>query len=250
MAKDLFSQHAADYAKYRPNYPAGLFEHLASLVPLRGRAWDCATGNGQAAVGLAAHFEEVVATDASVQQLAQAAPHPRVSYRVALAENSGLESGSVDLVTVAQALHWFDLPQFYREARRVARGPGAMLAVWCYALAEIEHGVDAVVRRYYDEVVGEYWEPERRLVELGYQTIAWTFAAVPTPQFEMQVEWNLARLTCYLNTWSATQAAAHAMARNPLDAIAHDLARAWGDPGQPRRVRWPLFLRLAKLVEL
>ncbi len=157
---DHFSAASADYARYRPDYPDRLFAYLADRAPGRRRAWDCATGNGQAARGLARHFAEVIATDASAQQIASAPPHRRVSYRVAPAEDSGLPDESVELITVAQALHWFDRPRFWPEARRVLV-PRGVIAVWCYDLLSIDAEVDAVVGRLYRDVVGPYWPPER-----------------------------------------------------------------------------------------
>lgn len=244
--KDLFSGHAADYAKYRPTYPPALFEFLAAQCAERRLAWDCATGNGQAALGLAPYFEQVVGTDLSARQLQQAPPCSNVVYREATAEASGFDAWSVDLVTVAQALHWFDLDRFHGEVRRVTK-PGGVVAVWCYALAEITPEIDRVVRDYYDNVIGKYWEPERRLVVEGYATLPFPFDRIATPPFEMTAEWNLAQCVSYLNTWSATQAAIQALGRNPLDEFSTRLAEVWGDPEQPRRIAWPLFVHVGKL---
>lgn len=159
---DHFGSVAGAYAHYRPTYPAPLFAWLAGMTPARQRAWDCATGTGQAAIGLAAHFTEVVATDASASQLAAARPHPGVHYRLAEAENSGLEADSLDLVTVAQAAHWFDRPRFFSEVERVLR-PGGVLAVWSYGIPELEgEGPDALLQHFYADIVGPYWPPRRR----------------------------------------------------------------------------------------
>src|SRR5205085_4201212 len=162
--KDHFSRQAAEYAKFRPRYPKELFRWLGSVAPSNQLAWDCATGSGQAAVELAEMFERVIATDASDKQIANAQQHPRVEYRVATAEDSGLESSSVDLIMVAQALHWFDLEKFYSEARRVLK-PDGIIAATAYKLPTGAPPVDAVVNRYYSEIVGKYWPAERRRVE-------------------------------------------------------------------------------------
>jgi SAM-dependent methyltransferase len=241
--KDHFSGHAEDYARYRPDYPRALFEGLSSLVEPRRLAWDCGTGSGQVAVALAAHFERVVATDASAAQIAHAAPHPRVSYGVAPAEDSGLEADSVDLVAAAQSLHWFDLPRFYAEVRRVAR-PGAVLAAWCYPECTVSPDVDRVTSRLYHDVVGPFWPPERALVETGYATVPFPFAELPAPEVEMEARWDLARFAGYLRTWSAVRRFVAARGRDPVAEIMPGLEAAWGDAAVPRRVRWPVRMRL------
>ena len=159
--KDHFSDQASDYARFRPNYPHELFAYLGSLVLARECAWDCGTGSGQAAVALAEFFDRVVATDASEKQILSATKSSRVEYPIAPAENSGLSSHSLDLIAVAQALHWFDLDAFYMEAKRVLK-PDGILAVWCYGLLEIGPEIDAIINRFYREIVGPYWPPERK----------------------------------------------------------------------------------------
>ena len=162
--KDHFSKQAAGYAKFRPRYPQQLFDYLGSIAPNRQVAWDCGTGNGQAAVGLASVFEHVIATDASEKQIANAQSHEFVEYRVAPAEKSDIEAEAIDLIMVAQALHWFDLDRFYAEALRVLK-PDGILAASAYNLLHIEKGIDRIVNRYYYDVVGSFWPPERELVE-------------------------------------------------------------------------------------
>ena len=200
--KDHFSGHSAEYTRYRPYYPRALFAWLEAQVGRRARAWDCATGNGQAAQGLAEFFAEVVATDASSEQIAAAVPQPRIRYAVAPAERSGFAARSVDLITVGQALHWFDLDAFYGEVRRILK-PDGVLAVWCYGLMHVDGAVNAVVRRLYADVVGPYWPPERRHVEQGYQTLPFPFREIAVPPFTMQTEWDLNRILGYLGTLSA-----------------------------------------------
>lgn len=245
---DHFSAVAADYSRYRPGYPPELFAYLAPLPARRRLAWDCATGNGQAAVGLAEHFDRVVGTDLSAAQIAHAAAHPRVAYRVALAEAPALEAGSVDLVTVAQALHWLDTTRFFAEVERVL-APGGAVAAWCYNLLDVDPGVNAVIGRFYSRIVGRYWAPERRLLEAGYRTIPFPFAEVAPPAFAMQAEWRLADLTGYLGTWSATERYRALEGEDPLERIVADLTAAWGDPETPRTVRWPLNLRVGRRRE-
>lgn len=245
MPSDHFSAVADSYARYRPGYPSALFEFLASLPARRRMAWDCATGNGQAAAGLAPHFQKVVATDLSASQIERAEPVPGVEYRVAMAESSGLPDGTVDLVTVAQALHWLELGSFYVEVRRVL-AHGGVLAAWCYNLLDVDPRINAVVGRYYSQVVGDYWPPERRLLEAGYRTIPFPFHEVAPPRLEMACDWRLDQLFGYLGTWSATIRYRRALRRDPLMEIAEDLEAAWGDSETPRRVRWPLFLRVGR----
>ncbi|MEP6768309.1 MAG: class I SAM-dependent methyltransferase [Acidobacteriota bacterium] len=240
---DHFSGHAAEYSRFRPDYPDSLFEYLAGVPSARRLAWDCATGNGQAALGLADRFARVVATDASARQIAQAIPHPRVDYRVAAAAESGLPDGSVDLVTVAQALHWFDRPLFWEEARRVLV-PGGAIAVWAYDLLEVDPAVNAAVRRLAREIVGPFWPPERRLVDAGYAAIEFPFQEISPPRFVMEKLWDLSDLLGYLRTWSATRRYAEAMGEDPIPRIEAELTAAWGDPGQLRHSTWPLDLRV------
>ena len=243
MSNDHFSAIADGYARYRPGYPPALYDWLASLPGRRELAWDCATGSGQAAVGLAGRFRRVAATDFSAAQIARAEARPGVEYRVAPADASGLPGSAVDLITVAQALHWFDLPAFYAEARRVL-APGGVVAAWCYNLLDAGPRVNAVVGRYYSGVVGEYWPPERRLLEAGYRTLPFPFREVEPPRFEMTAEWTLGHLLGYLGTWSATERYRRVRGEDPLALVEPGLREAWGDPEQARRVRWPLYLRV------
>jgi SAM-dependent methyltransferase len=242
---DYFSGHSALYARYRPDYPGELFEFLAGLCSERRRAWDCATGSGQAAVALAEFFEEVVATDASEEQVRAASEHPRVVYRVAPAEQSGLEAGSVDLLTVAQALHWFERKRFWGEARRVLVA-GGILAVWAYDLLVVSGPVDRAVRRLYHDVVGPYWPPERAVVERGYGTLEFPFAEENARPFRIRKRWTLADLLGYLETWSATQGYHQATGRDPIEEVRAELADAWGDPTAAREVHWDLDLRVGR----
>jgi len=242
--KHHFSKQAADYAKFRPRYPKELFTWLGSIAPGTELAWDCATGNGQAAVELAQMFQRVVATDASEKQIANAERHPRIEYRVATAENSGFESGSADLITVAQAMHWFDLEKFYSEVRRVLK-PRGVIAATAYKLATVSTAIDAVVNRYYLKIVGKYWPAERVLVE-KFEELPFPFALFETPPFEMVAEWGVDQLLGYLRTWSATQRFIAAEKRDPLTEVETELREAWGE--QPRRVMWPLTLRVGRLL--
>jgi SAM-dependent methyltransferase len=239
--KDHFSGHATDYSRYRPGtYPTALFKALAALAPDRESVWDCATGNGQAALGLAEHFARVEATDASDKQIAAAVPHPKVHYSVAPAEASGLPDRSVSLVTVAQALHWFDLPRFYAEVRRVAK-PEAVLACTSYMRCSVSPGVDAATERLYDGILGDaYWPPERKHVENAYRDLDFPFTRIDLPAFQMQVHWTLETYVGYLRSWSATQAYIKKNGKDPLERVGDELLAAWGDPAAARDVSWPM----------
>ena len=245
--KDLFSQQSAEYSRFRPTYPTALFSYLATLPAAQNRAWDCGTGNGQAAIKLAPHFETVVATDPSPSQLKAAAPHAGVQYHAATAEASKLEAHTIDLTTVAQALHWFKHPLFFEEVRRVSKTKGSVLAVWTYELCRITPEVDTVVLDYYRNVVGKYWEPERKLVETGYKTIVVPFDELAAPDFPMTAEWTFPQLLGYLGTWSATQAATRALGRNPLESLAPRLQQAWGADMSARPVVWDLGVRIFRV---
>jgi len=243
---DHFSNVANRYADFRPHYPAALFDYLATLAPRSSLVWDCATGNGQASVDLAERFDRVVATDASREQIASAKPHPKIEYRVAPADYSGLPDESVGLITVAQALHWFDLERFYAEAKRVLQ-PGGVLAVWAYGINEVEgDAVNRLVQDFYSNIVGPYWPPERKLVEEGYRTIPFPFAEIAPPSFRMETRWTLEQLLGYFSTWSATNRFIKATGRNPLEPLSDVLVRSWGEVHRPRRITWPLSLRLGR----
>jgi len=242
--KDHFSKQAADYAKFRPTYPQELFDYLGSIAPSRQLAWDCGTGSGQAAVGLASAFDRIIATDASEKQIANAQSYERFEYRVAPAENSGIGSKTIDLIMVAQALHWFDRDRFYAEARRVLKADG-ILAASAYNLLHIEKPIDEVVNRYYYEVVGPFWPPERRLVE-QFADLPFPFQEIDPPKFEMTADWNLDHLLGYLGTWSSTQRFIAAKGSDPLEQIFDALSRSWGEPGQTRTISWPIVIRIGR----
>jgi SAM-dependent methyltransferase len=240
--QDHFSAQADAYARFRPTYPDALYAWLASLVPSRDLAWDCGTGSGQAAVALAAHFTQVIASDPSREQIAHATAHARVRYAVASAEQPPAEAMGADLVTVAQALHWFDFERFYPALERVLK-PGGLFAAWGYGLMQIAPEVDAVVQDYYANIVGPFWPPDRRHIESGYQTIPFPLTEITPPAFAMNAVWTLDALLGYLDTWSATRRFRQARGEDPLGALRPALAEAWGGIAE-RRVAWPLFLRL------
>jgi ubiquinone/menaquinone biosynthesis C-methylase UbiE len=244
---DHFSSVSSSYAKFRPTYPAALFDWLGGVVPTHDAVWDCACGNGQASVDLAARFARVIATDASAAQIAAAAPHPRVEYRVAPAEKSGLADASVDLVTVAQALHWFGIDVFFAEVRRVTKHGGA-LAAWTYGVPQLANATaNSLVQDFYSVTVGPYWPPERAIVDAGYETLPFPFEEIVPPAFAMTAEWPMAQLLGYLASWSATARYVAAHGKNPVREFAEELEPAWGDPDRPLTVTWPLTCRAGRV---
>jgi len=244
--KDHFSGHATLYRQARPVYPDALFAWLAGQCARRDLAWDAGAGNGQASVALAAHFARVLATDPSASQIASADPHPRIDFRVEPAEQCSAADASVDLVAVAQALHWFEHARFYAEARRVLR-PGGVIAAWSYGLMRIAPAIDELVYELYEPILGPYWPPERRHVESGYRELAFPFAESAAPAFEIRHDWTLAEVIAYLETWSALQRCRKATGLDPLADLRDRLQVAWqAPPDQRRPVVWPMLMRVGR----
>ena len=242
---DHFSRISTGYAAFRPRYPAALFDALAALTPARQVAWDCATGTGQAAVGLAARFERVVASDASAAQVRQGARHRRLHYVAARAESGAVRPGAADLVTVAQALHWLDLDRFYAEARR-ALAAGGLLAVWTYGRHGVDGGpIDRVLDHFYGDVVGSYWPPERRWVEAGYRGLPFPFREEAVAVPPMTEAWTLGQMLGYIATWSAVVRCREETGDDPVAALAERLAPLWG-ADRRRRIHWLLTVRAGR----
>ena len=245
MTKDYFSDQPENYARYRPDFSPSLFDLILSSCLGFERAWDCATGNGQVAIRLTSHFDRIDATDISLQQLAAAIPHPRIHYAQGAAEDSRLPSHSFDLITVGQAVHWFDHPRFYREVNRVIK-PGGLLALMGYGLARITSKVDTLVDALYHEVLGAYWDPERRFIDEGYQTIPFPYEDIPVPKTDHILHWHVDHLLGYINTWSAVRHYRQKEGEDPLVPTADLLRDAWGPDERP--VRIPNFCRLGRAI--
>lgn len=243
--KDYFSTQSNIYARFRPNYPDELFSFLSSLTPANDLAWDCATGNGQAAVSLSKYFKKVVATDGSEQQIKNAAPHEKIKYSIALADNSGIESGTVDLVTIASALHWMNFDMFYREVNRVLK-PGGIFAAWAYYKSHIDSAIDPMVKYLSKDVLGEYWPPERAYVTNYYNTIPFPFRIIETPSFETSVIANMDFLIGYFHSWSSTQQYIKTNGKDPVDLIRKELETAWGDLSKTRKITWDIILKVGQ----
>jgi len=245
-AQNWFDQGGAAYARHRPDYPDALARFLAGTAPVLRLAVDVGCGGGQLTRQLADHFEAVVGADPSADQLAHAAPHPRVTYVCARAERLGLADASASLVTAAQAAHWFDLPRFYAEARRIA-APGAALALVTYGVAELEPELSERFRDFYRDEIGPFWPPERRLVDEGYAGIDFPFAELPYPPMAIERRWDLAGFLGYLATWSAVRRAREAGREALVAAFAADMRRLWGQPTHERSIRWPVHMRLGRM---
>lgn len=244
--KDHFSTRSGDYASYRPTYPPALVDYLAGLCAQTDLALDVGCGTGQLSVLLADRFRRVIATDASPQQIGKAEAHERVEYRVAPAEASGLPDRSADLVTVAQAAHWFDLDAFYGEARRVAK-PGAVLALVTYGVIEADPDIAGTIGHFYRDVAGPHWPPERRHVEEGYRSLAFPFEEWAAPPLAIEVRWQASDLIGYVETWSAVRGLEAAQGREPVERFQRELLAAWGDPQRRRVLRFPLSLRVGRI---
>ena len=246
MAKDLFSKQASIYAQYRPTYPPALFDYIVSFVPERKTVWDCATGNGQAAIELARYFEKVMATDISEKQLQQAMAHEKITYSVSTAENTSFADNIFDCITVAQAYHWFQFDAFHKEVMRVAK-PGAIIAIWGYSLVICEdEAINNAVHSFYRQEVGPYWDKERHHVDTHYTTVPFPYEALPDKNFDIQVQWTLSQLVGYLNTWSSVQHYIKAHQVNPVDTLATTLEKMWQN-GEPKSFYFPLFLKLGRI---
>ena len=245
--KDNFSHQAASYARYRPVYPPALIGYLATLAPGRQAAWDCATGNGQVALALAEYFEAVLATDMSAQQLQHARPHPRIRYAQERAEACSAADQSFDLITVAQAVHWFDFAPFFAEVRRVLR-PGGILALIGYSLFTANDArVDAVVRHFYADLTGPYWDAERRHIDAGYRTIPFPLEEIAMPDFFMEFDWTVDDVLGYFSSWSAVQHYIRKNGQNPVELIEPSLREAWGGVGI-RKINSQLLLKAGRKI--
>lgn len=242
--KDNFSLQAAEYVLYRPTYPKELYDYLYTLVRSNDWAWDCATGNGQVATILAQKFKKVYATDISEKQLQQALKLPNITYNVESSDKASIADDSFDLITVAQAIHWFNFDAFYSEVKRTLK-PGGVLAVIGYGLMFIDKRVDRVIYKLYENMLGKYWDSERRYIEEGYKTIPFPFEEIIAPHFQIKTSWNFNQMIGYLNTWSALQHYKKANDRNPLEYLLTELKEAWGNDAV-KDVHFPVLLRIGK----
>jgi ubiquinone/menaquinone biosynthesis C-methylase UbiE len=243
--KDYFSGHSKIYAAFRPSYPQELYDFIFQYVHNKATAWDCATGNGQVAKILSPYFEKVFATDISQQQLENAHHADNIMYSVSAAEQTSFNENQFDLITVGQALHWFNLEGFYREVNRVGKN-NSIIAVWGYANCVINKDVDKIFSNFYNNVVGPYWDSARRLVEQEYKNIPFSFEQIPSPKFEIKVQWTLDQFIGYLTSWSATQKYIKANQTNPVDIVKEALKAYW-PVDETKAVVFPVFLKLGRI---
>lgn len=244
--QDYFSDQAKEYAQHRPRYPEAMFEYLASLAPSRDLAWDCGTGNGQAALALAEKFQHVIATDASAAQIANAFPCERVEYRVEPSEKTSIASASVDLITVGTAIHWFDFEAFYQEVRRVSKQNG-ILAVWTYYFPIVEPEIDRWLEHFYWETLAGFWPERIHYLEERYETLPFPFEEIQPPKFEMEATWSVDNLIGFLASWSAVRKLVEAQGEAAFEGQVKELERIWGAETEEREIRWPLYFRIGNI---
>lgn len=248
MAKDLFSEQSQVYAKYRPVYPGELFDYILQFVPERKTAWDCATGNGQAARVLADYFDKVIATDINEAQLKNAVQKPNIEYHICPAEQTPFADNSFDLITVATAYHWLNWKAFHKEATRVGK-PNAVIAVWGYnrIICEDEN-VNRIIDHFYYDIVGPYWDPERKHVDASYNTVEFNYNPLPNQSFELNLRWTKDVLIGYLKSWSAVQHYINRNGTSPLTLIEEDLNKVWNDR-EEKEVHFPIFLLIGRITK-
>jgi ubiquinone/menaquinone biosynthesis C-methylase UbiE len=246
--KDHFSNNSAQYGQYRPMYPKELFKYLALISPSNAKAWDCACGTGQSALGLSKYFTQVIATDASQNQIRKAVKKSTITYQISSAENSYIPNEEIDLVTVAQALHWFNIDSFFIEAHRVLKRNG-ILAVWTYNLLDINETLNLIIDELYSKILSQYWPIEREMVENGYCKINFPFSTVSTPIFRMQAKWNLVQLIGYLETWSAIKKYREENNHDAITKVFSKIKSFWGNPEEQKVITWPLTLKVQQKIQ-
>ena len=248
MAKDLFSKQADLYARYRPTYPKELYEYIFSFVNEKNTAWDCATGNGQAAVVLSEYFKKVIATDISATQIEKAAPKNNIEYLVCPAELTPLKENSIDLVTVAQAYHWIKWKEFRKEVTRVCK-PGAIIAVWMYYNHNTgDERITEVVHDFYENITMPYWDYERKYVEEKYSTVEFDYELLPVKRFESILEWKREDLVGYISSWSAIQKFIKENGHSPVPIIEEKIKKLWTE-GEVKMVTFPIYLKLGRVLK-
>lgn len=245
--KDNFSKQALQYSRFRPGYPQQLYDFLLQLLPVKKAAWDAGTGNGQVAAKLSDYFEKVFATDISANQLANSVKKKNIFYSVENAQQSSFANNQFDLITVAQAIHWFDFEKFYKESERTLKSNG-VIAIFGYNLMRISTEIDLIIDDFYKNIIGLYWDRERKYVDENYSTISFPFKEIKCPVLNNDCEWNVEQVIGYINTWSAVQYFISTNNRNPVDEIAEPLKKLWRNDLK-RKVSFPIFMRAGKKLK-
>jgi len=246
MAKDLFSNQANAYAQYRPGYPIELFKYIISFVENKITAWDCATGNGQAAAVLSGYFEKVIATDISKAQLQNVVQQNNITYELSPAEKTPFPDNSFDLITIATAYHWFDHKAFYKEATRVGKN-GCAVAIWVYtSLISNDENLNKLYQHFYKKIIKPYWEPERRYVDEKYETVDFDFSPLSSKIFYSNYQWNKEKFKGYIETWSAVQKYKKVNGESPLLQIAEELDQIWPD-NEIKEISFSIHLRIGRI---
>jgi ubiquinone/menaquinone biosynthesis C-methylase UbiE len=248
MAKDLFSEQSKLYAQFRPTYPQELFDYILKFVEERKTAWDCATGNGQAATVLAEYFEKVEASDISEAQINNAVRSENIEYHICPAETTPFPGNSFDLITVAQAYHWLNWKEFYKEATRVGK-PNAIVAIWTYStLFSNDEKLNVLIQHFYRDITGPYWDKERKYVDEEYSTVDFDFEELPSQKFQTIVKWNKEQLKGFFQSWSAVRNYIKTNNQNPVDLVKEDLDTVWSEE-EPKEFYFPIFLRIGRIVK-
>jgi ubiquinone/menaquinone biosynthesis C-methylase UbiE len=248
MSKDRFSDQANAYALYRPVYPKALFDYIVSFVKEKDVAWDCATGNGQSAIPLSNYFKRVIASDISQKQLDQAPVRDNIEYVKCSAEETPFSENVFDLITISQAYHWMNWSKFHTEANRVGKNE-CVVAVWMYDLiSSEEEKINLLIRHFYKNITGPYWDEERKHVDNNYSSVQFDFAPLPVKDFFIETEFTLEQLLGYFSTWSATQNFIKANGYSPVDEIKSESIALWNDE-QAKHFYFPLVLKLGKIIK-
>lgn len=225
-SENPFSRIASQYSTWRPRYPIALFNQLVSLCPAHQTAWDCATGNGQAAIELAQYFSQVEGTDVSAEQISSAAPAANIRYSVQPAESTHFPEHHFDLITVAQALHWFEHDRFWKEVDRVLK-PGGVFAAWAYVWPHVAPDIDVIVQEKMLDVIRSYWSAKNQIAWNGYRELNWPFIELPAPKIEFSCNWNRDQFISFLRTWSATTRCIEHQGETFFTEFATVLSNAW-----------------------
>jgi ubiquinone/menaquinone biosynthesis C-methylase UbiE len=248
MAKDLFSEQSKLYAQFRPTYPQKLFDYILEFVEGKKTAWDCATGNGQAATVLAEYFEKVEASDISEAQISNAVKRENIEYHICSAEKTPFFENSFDLITVAQAYHWLNWKEFHTEATRVGKR-NAVVAIWTYnALVSDDEKLNAITQHFYRDITGPYWDKERKYVDEEYSTVVFDFEELPSQKFQTVVKWNKEQLEGFFQSWSAVRNYIKANKQNPVDLVKKDIDAVWSN-GNQKEFHFPIFLRIGRIIK-